>query len=280
MSKADFWSRQAAMKGSFRQMYPNLLKQKLKNGELILGTALPALALHITTLTCQKDIDFLWIDTEHWPEGVESLGAIPVLARHQGVAPMIRVAWNDPHLIKKAYDAGAVAVMVPQVDTADEAALAVQHALYPPLGQRGVSPMWPLVAGEDWANVIRTANDETVLVLQIESLEAYENLDAIAQVPGIDVLFVGPTDLAASLGLVMQNDAPQVQAIMQEIPRRLQGTGIAVGTTLTSVSEIQEKMDWGYTFLNVGNPLGYGLEALQENLTTLRAHQNERDRTG
>ena len=251
-------------------LYPNPLKQKIQKGELILGTLLPALSNYITTLTCQTAIDFLWIDMEHAPEGPESLGAIPVLARHQGVAPLIRVAWNDPHLIKKAYDAGAVAVMVPQISTAAEAALAVQYARYPPLGQRGVSPMWPLVAGQDWAQVVRSANAETVVVLQIESVQAYENLDAIAQVPGIDVLFVGPTDLAASLGVITQTDAPQVQAIMREIPRRLQGTGIAVGTTLESVSEIQEKMSWGYTFLNVGSPLEYGLQTLSANLALLR----------
>lgn len=253
-------------------MYPNPLKQKLKTGNLVLGTALPALANHVATMTSKTDIDFLWIDTEHWPEGVESVGAIPVLIRQQGVAPMIRVAWNDPALIKKAYDVGAVAVMVPQVDTAEEAALAVQHAFYAPVGQRGVSPTWPLVAGEDWGHVIRTANDETVLILQIESAEAYENLDAIAQVPGIDVLFVGPTDLAASLGYIMQNNAPVVQEIMKEIPRRLQGSGIAVGTTLESIEEIQEKLDWGYTFMNVGSPLGYGLKTLSGHLATLRSY--------
>lgn len=253
-------------------MYPNLLKQKLRTGNLVLGTVLPALANHVATLTCKTDIDFLWIDTEHWPEGVESLGAIPVLARHQGVAPMIRVAWNDPALIKKAIDVGAVAVMVPQVDTPEEAALAVQHTFYPPVGQRGVSPTWPLIAGEDWAHVIRTANDETVLIVQIESVEAYENLEAIARVQGIDALFVGPTDLAASMGLIMQNQAPEVQAIMRDIPRRLQGSGIAVGTTLESIAEIQQKLDWGYNFMNVGSPLGYGLSTLSGHLATLRSY--------
>jgi len=103
---------------------------------------------------------------------------------------MIRVAWNDPALIKKAYDVGAVAVMVPQINTAEEAARAVDYAFYPPIGNRGVSPNWPRIAGEDWGEVIRTANEETVLILQIESQQAYDNLDEIAKVPGIDVLFV------------------------------------------------------------------------------------------
>lgn len=263
------------MKGLSALMYPNPLKQKIKNGEMILGTAMPAFVNHIATQTAKTGIDFLWMDLEHWPEGAESLGALPVLIRNQGVAPLVRVAWNDPHLIKKAYDAGAVAVMVPQVDTPEEAAQAVQNAYYPPIGERGVSPTWPLIAGEDWAHVIRTANDETVLIVQIESVEAVDNLEAIAKVPGIDVLFVGPTDLAASMGLIMQNDAPEVQKVMQEIPKRLQGSGIAVATTLVSVDELQEKMDWGYNFLNVGNPLGYGLEALRQNLSTLRTHAQQ-----
>lgn len=75
------------------------------------------------------------------------------------------MAWNDPALIKKAYDVGAVAVMVPQVNTVEEAKRAVEYAHYPPLGQRGISPGWPHVAGNDWLDTICTANDETVLIL-------------------------------------------------------------------------------------------------------------------
>lgn len=253
-------------------MYPNKLKQKLQSGQVVLGTVLAFPTAAATTATCQTDIDFLWIDTEHSPYGTEALDAVTVLARNQGVAPMIRVAWNDPALIKKAYDVGAVAVMVPQVNTADEAARAVQYARYPPLGQRGVSPNWPIVAGEDWGNVIRTANEETVLVVQIESKEAYENLDAIAQVPGIDVLLVGPMDLSASLGVITQTDSPAVQTIMRDIGRRLQGSNVVVGTTLGDVAEMQEKISWGYRFMNVGSPFGYGIQALSQNLATLRAN--------
>lgn len=256
-------------------MYPNPLKKKLQNGELVLGSALPALSSAMTTMICRTGIDFLWIDTEHAPYASESLDAIPVLARNQGVAPMIRVAWNDPALIKKAFDVGAVAVMVPQVNTAEEAARAVQYARYPPLGQRGVSPNWPQIAGEDWVNVIKTANEETVLILQIESKQAYDNLEEIAAVPGIDVLLVGPMDMSASLGMItdMQNKA--VQEIMQDIPKRLQGTGIVTGTTLESVTELQQKIDWGYRFLNIGSILGYGVKALNGHVDTLRNHHGK-----
>ena len=253
-------------------MYPNPLKQKMKNGDLVLGTALPAPAENITAQICTTDIDFIWIDTEHAPYATEMVPTLPVIARQRGVAPMIRVAWNDPALIKKAYDVGAVAVMVPQVNTAEEAARAVDYARYPPSGNRGVSPNWPHLAGEDWGNVIRTANDETVLIVQIESQKAYDNLDAIAAVPGIDVIFVGPMDMSASLGVITQMQDPGVQKIMQEVPKRLEGSGHTIGTTLSDVAEMQQKIDWGYRFMNVGSPLGYGIQALSGHLENLRAN--------
>lgn len=254
-------------------MYPNPLKQKIQAGELILGTVLPWPAHSVAMQVCQAPIDFLWIDTEHAAYGSESLHAIPAMVRQRGIAPLIRVAWNDPALIKKAYDVGAVAVMVPQVNTAEEAARAVQYARYPPLGQRGVSPNWPIMTGDDWNHVIRTANEETVLIVQIESQEAFDNLDEIAAVPGIDVLFAGPMDLSASLGVVTEMQRPEVQKILQEIPKRLAGKGLAIATTLVDVAELQQKMDWGYNFLNVGSPLSYGVQTLSAHLATLRHHQ-------
>jgi 4-hydroxy-2-oxoheptanedioate aldolase len=253
-------------------MYPNPLKQRLQNGELILGTSLPAPSAIITGALLKTQPDFLWIDTEHGPYGVEALDTIPVLMRQKGVAPMIRVAWNDPALIKKAYDVGAVAVMVPQVDTPEEAARAVEYAHYPPEGKRGITPAWSIVAGEDWNHVIKTANQETVLILQLESQEAYDNLDEIKKIKGIDVILVGPMDLSASVGTIADTASKEVQEIMEDVPKRLEGTGIVTGTTLGDVAEIQEKIRWGYRFLNVGSALGYGAQVVQKNLETLRAN--------
>ena len=251
-------------------MYPNPLKRKLKSGEIVLGSSLPAPTPHLAGSVLSTQPDFLWIDTEHAPFGTEALDAIPVLARSKGVAPMIRVAWNDPALIKKAYDVGAVAVMVPQVNTPEEAAQAVRYAKYPPEGDRGLSPGWVRVAGEDWNQVIKTANEETVLVLQVESREAYENIDETKKIPGIDVLLVGPLDLSASVGKITETNSKEVQEIMEDVPRKLEGTSIVAGTTLMEVGDIQEKIRWGYRFLNVGNIVAYGTPILQDNIEALR----------
>lgn len=253
-------------------MYPHPLKKKLKAGELVIGAYLPAFTAAIATQTAQTGVDFLWIDTEHMPFGAESLETVPVLVRNQGVAPVIRVAWNDPHLIKKAMDVGAAAIMVPQVNTPEEAARAVQYTFYPPLGQRGINPYWPQVAGEEWSKVVRTANEETVLLLQIESVEAYQNLEAIAAVPGVDGLVVGPLDLSASVGKITEVHSAEVQEIMKDIPRRLAGSGVAIGTVLNDVSEIQEKFRWGYRFLTLGSPMYYGLDVVVQHVETLRTN--------
>ena len=251
--------------------YPNPLKKRLRSGEALFGSGLPAFTPHVAGAILSTEPDFLWIDTEHMPYGTEALDYIPVLARMRGVAPMIRVAWNDPALIKKAYDVGAVAVMVPQVDTAEQAERAVQYARYAPEGQRGLSPMWTRVAGTDWDTVIQTANEETVLVVQMESQTAYENLDEIKQVPGIDVIMVGPLDLSATVGTICDTNSPQVQEIMEDVPKRLEGTGLVAATTLGDVAEIQQKVRWGYRFLNVGSALNYGTQVLAGHLKTLRA---------
>ena len=134
--------------------------------------------------------------------------------------------------------------------------------------------MWPLAAGEDFNETIKHANDEAVLVIQLESVEAFENLDEIKEIPGIDVIFVGPLDLSASVGRITDTASREVQDIMREVPERLKGSGIMAGTTLTDVGDIQEKIDWGYRYINVGSPLAYGVKVLQGHLDVLREYRS------
>ena len=251
-------------------MYPNPLKEKIRSGNLVLGTLLPAFTPHVAGVVIDIQPDFMWIDTEHSPYGTEVLDVIPVMARSKGVAPMIRVAWNDPALIKKAYDVGAVAVMVPQVDSAEEAALAVQYAKYPPEGERGLTPSWTRVAGEDFNHVIKTANEETVVVLQVESQKAFDNLEEIANVPGVDVLFVGPLDLSASVGTISDTKSKDVQEILREVPRLLKRSKVVPGTTCPEAADALEKVAWGYRYVNVGHALAAGAQLVRTALETVR----------
>ena len=252
-------------------MYPNPLREKIRSGNLVVGTLLPGVTPHIAGVVIETQPDFLWIDTEHSPYGTEALDVIPVLARNKGVAPMIRVAWNDPALIKKAYDVGAVAVMVPQVDSAEKAARAVEYAKYPPEGERGLTPSWTRVAGEDFNRVLKTANEETVVVLQVESRRAFDNLEEMAKVPGVDVLFVGPLDLSASVGRIGETGSAEVQEILREVPRMLSGSRVVPGTTCGETADALEKVSWGYRYVSVGNALAAGAQFVKSAMETVRA---------
>ncbi len=253
-------------------MYPNPLKQKIKSGQLVLGTMLPTHDIRIAAaLAYACKADFIWLEQEHSPFGPRDLEMIPILLRQQGIAPMVRVAWNDPALIKKAYDAGAVSVMIPQVDNVAEAKLAIEYSNYPPVGTRGISPHWVGLAGLDFMEVVRTANDETVTILQMESVQAYEQVDEILALPGFDVLLVGPMDLSASMGITGQRDNARLQAIMQELPKRAAGTGKVIGTTLGSPAEMRQKIEWGYKFLNLENLLGAGIRFVNNEFKEYRA---------
>jgi 2-keto-3-deoxy-L-rhamnonate aldolase RhmA len=118
--------------------------------------------------------------------------------------------------------------------------------------------------------VVKTANDETVLILQMESVEAYEQADEILALDGFDVLLVGPMDLSASLGVTADMQNPKVQTIMEEMPKRAEGTGKIIGTTLGNPDEIRQKIDWGYKFLNLGTPLGYGIRFVNDRFVEYR----------
>ena len=252
-------------------MYPNPLKQKIKDGQLVLGTGLPTHDIRVAAaLAYGCTADFIWIDQEHSPFGPRDLEMIPIILRQRGIAPMVRVAWNEPAHIKKAYDGGAVCVMVPQVDNVEEAKQAIDYAKYPPIGTRGISPTWPALAGIDGREVIQTANDETVLALQLESVEHYEQVDEVLALDGFDVLFVGPMDLSASLGVMTDMQNPKVQNIMEEMPKRAEGSGKVIGTILGNPEEIRQKIDWGYKFLVLGSPLGYGIQFVNQRFEEYR----------
>ena len=252
-------------------MYPNPLKQKMQDGKLVLGTAIPTHDIRIAAaLAYSCTADFIWIDQEHSPFGPRDMEMIPIILRQQGIAPMVRVPWNDPTHIKKAFDAGASAVLVPQNGDVEEAKRATEYAKSPPLGNRGISPTWPALAGEDFMNVVNTANDETVLILQMESEEHYNQVDEVLALDGFDVLLVGPMDLSASLGVTGDMQNSKVQDIMKEMPRRAEGSGKVIGTTLGDPEEIRQKVDWGYKFLNLGSPIGFGISFINDRFVEYR----------
>lgn len=252
-------------------MFENPVKTKLARGETVWGASPLVADPFANQLVISTGVDFLWIDTEHSTFSPDDVGQVPVLARQHGCMPMIRVAGLDSNLIKKSLDAGAMAVMVPQVNNAEEAWMAVRAAKYPPQGTRGVSPVWTFYANISWADYLPRANDEVCVVLQVESLEGAENIEAIAAVEGADVLFAGPADLSASLDVIGQMDHPKLKKFLEEFPRRVAKTGKAAGISVGTLEAAKLAHAQGYRFIAFGNLLWHGVYGLTSNLKELRA---------
>jgi 2-keto-3-deoxy-L-rhamnonate aldolase RhmA len=251
-------------------MFESKVKRLLAQGQPAWGASLPDASELIAKLTVDTGVDFLWIDIEHHPFDTFEVRWIPMVCRQKGCVPLVRVAGLDPQQIKKALDIGASAIMVPQVNTADEARLAVQYAKYPPQGTRGVSPLWPIFLDVAYSDYLPAANAETCVVVQIESPAGIANLDTIAAVEGVDVVFAGPLDLSASLGHIGQVDHPDVQQFLAEFPRRVAPSGKASGITLVGYEACRRAFAQGYRFINIGNLAVQGTQGLTADLQKLR----------
>ena len=252
-------------------MFENPVKQKLAAG----GVAFGAVVLAPNPLVMQYAInagpDFIWIETEHTPFGTESVECLPVMARRKGITPMIRICNLDAGLIKKALDVGASTLMIPQVESADEARRIVNYAKYPPQGSRGVSPMWTFYMDVPWKDYLPVANEETMIVVQIESTSAMDQVEEIAAVDGVDVLLAGPMDLSASLGIVTQTTHPDVERYLTEFPARVTKAGKVPGIAVAGYDAAAKAVSRGYRFINFGNVLNDGAKGIAADLEKLRA---------
>ena len=251
-------------------MFENKVKKLLAEGKAAWGAGLLDSSLLMAKLTVNTDIDFLWIDTEHSVYGLDSIYMVAVICRLGGCVPLVRVATLDPGLIKRALDFGASAVMIPQVSNAAEARLAVRYAKYPPEGSRGVSPLWTMFMDVSYEDYLPAGNQETCVIVQVETPEGMKNLESIAEVEGVDVVFAGPSDLAASLGHIGQPTHPAVQKFLEEFPCRVMKCGKASGIALAGFEASRDAYELGYRLISIGHILLQGQLGLTADLKRLR----------
>lgn len=254
-------------------MFENRIKQLLSEGRAAWGVAVPDASDFVAKLSINCGIDFLWIDLEHRPYATNEVRWIPIMCRQAGCAPMIRVPGLDSTWIKKALDIGANTIMVPQINTADEAKRAVEYAKYPPEGSRGISPLWTAFMDVTWDDYLPVANDETCVVVQIESPQGIANLDEIAAVDGVDIVFAGPADLSASLGVIGQFNHPDLQRFLADFPQRVAEHGKPAGITYAALEQVRWSYEQGYRFINIGTVVHHGMDGLRAVLKELRAEE-------
>ena len=194
--------------------------------------------------------DFVLLDMEHGPGTFENLQNLIRAANVAGVCPVVRVPRGTDIWIDRALDVGAGAVLVPQIDTAEQARAVVAAAKFSPVGSRGTCRFVRAAAyGAVPGNEYFAEAQNTVVIIQAEGKKAVENLDEILDVPGIDVIFVGPYDLSSSLGHVGEIDHPEVIACIQQIIEKASAKGVKLGCFADSVEGARKWRDLGVKFM-------------------------------
>jgi 4-hydroxy-2-oxoheptanedioate aldolase len=235
------------------QLPVNPFKQALKARRPQIGLWMGLANPYTSELLATTGFDWFAIDAEHAPNDPRS-----VLAQLQSMAPypvhgVVRTVSDDVALLKQYLDVGAQTVLVPMVETAEQAARIVAATRYPPAGIRGVGSA--LARASRWNQVesyLQQCQEEICVLVQVESMKGMHNLTAIAAVDGVDGVFFGPADLAASMGLIGRSTDPQVQALIDEGIQEVSRNGKAAGVLTTDFTLAQKHLNLGALFLAVG----------------------------
>ncbi|MEX6505968.1 HpcH/HpaI aldolase/citrate lyase family protein [Jiella sp. M17.18] len=220
-----------------------------------LGTWLMAAAPATAEAMGHSGFDFLVVDMEHVPIEVADLAHILRAVGTTPAVPVVRLAWNDQVLVKRCLDAGAETIMLPFVETAEAARQAVAFAKYPPMGVRGVAAVHRASRFGAAGDYLKRANDETCVIVQLETPQAIGRLAEIAAVPGVDALFVGPGDLAASMGRIGEIAHPEVQAMIERAAKDAKAAGKPVGIVGPNPEMVTRFLGYGYSFAAVASDI-------------------------
>jgi 4-hydroxy-2-oxoheptanedioate aldolase len=234
----------------------NAFKHALADGKLQIGLWSSLCSNIAAEIISDSGFDWILLDTEHSPNEIPDL-VTQLQAVQRGTAtPIIRPAWNDAVLAKRCLDIGAQTLLFPYVQNAEEAKRAVASTRYPPQGIRGVSVAARASRYGRVPGYLGKANDEICVLVQVETREALKELEAIAKVPDVDGVFIGPSDLAASLGHLGNPAHPEVQEAIHDAVNRLKKLGKPAGILTGNEEEARRYIDWGYLFVAVGADIG------------------------
>jgi 4-hydroxy-2-oxoheptanedioate aldolase len=256
-------------------MRTNHVKQKLTQGELALGGWLNIPGTVTARVMAQLGFDWLVVDMEHSAQSpILMADMVATIADAGTCAPLVRVPSNSVEWFKWALDAGAWGVVVPMVNSREEAQRAVDFSKYPPLGNRSIGGIFgPYGFGTTaWPDYARFANDEIMVIVQIESAQALQNLDEILSVPGIDVAFVGPNDLHAQLGLVPSSDGaePEFLEALERVKVAARKYHIALGIFSTDGEAATTRISQGFQMISVTSDVSSMIASATQNLRVTR----------
>lgn len=251
-------------------MRENHALKQLHQGNPTVGLWLHSHSFHIARIVAAQGLfDWLLLDMEHTPVDLSTLSmTLAAIADVSGgsCTPLVRVPHGTMYHIKQALDSGAQGIIVPMINTAEEAADVVQYARYPPEGIRGAGGVIPHYGfgTNSHLEYVQNANREIMVAVQIETREAVENIDAIVATPGIDLIFIGPFDLHISLGLTpgLWSKQAEFLAAIDKVVAACRCQGIPYGTLTPNAEGAKARRAEGFTLLGLGSDINHLLNAL------------------
>lgn len=244
-------------------MLAEKIKRLHKEGKVSIGTWLTMAHMSVAEILASVGYDWVMIETEHTSIDVSEVMRLIMAVEGRGAVPLVRVAGNDPIQVKAVMDAGAAGIVVPMVNTRSDAERAVAAVKYPPEGMRGACGAQ---RGQgygfgysEYTDYINGVNQHSLVIVQIEHIDAVNNIDSIVTVPGIDGTFIGPYDLSMSMGLPGQLDHPDVEAAKQQVLEVTRQQNLAAGIHIvhppTAIEELKRCIVSGYQFIALGTDI-------------------------
>jgi len=252
-----------------------------REGRQTIGCWLSLGNAYSAEMMARLGFDWVCVDLQHGLLDYQDLKYMLPAISTTDVTPLVRVPWNEPYEIMKALDAGAYGVIVPMVNSREEAQQAVAACRYPPDGSRSFGPIRAaLYGGRGYA---AEANDEMACIAMIETVDGIENLEEIVSTPGLDGVYIGPSDLALALGLppIGDNDDPGHAATVQKILEACRSHGVAAGIHTSSVAFTRRYLEAGFNFVTLGTDSGFMMRAAAQDLAAARGGDvKEREKSG
>lgn len=232
----------------------NPIKKKIREGGAVFGTFAVSSEASFVEMIGYAGLDFAIIDTEHSPNTMEQVVNMVRAADVSGALPIVRVTKNSPELILRALDAGAGGILVPQVNTAREATAAVRAARYAPEGDRGLAGVVRAAQYGFFAlpDYVKAANRESLIITQVEHVDAVANLDEILAVEGLDGIFIGPADLSQSMGCAGQFQNPALRKTIHEVIEKTRRTDKWAGLFCLNAEDAKYWQAAGAQLLTIG----------------------------
>ena len=259
----------------------NPLKARLKKGEAVWGTFVFEYGSpSVPRILKEAGWDYILIDSEHASFGIETISTLLHVSSTIGLPALVRVPETERSLLSRPLDAGAMGLMIPRMESREQAEAIVRYTKFPPLGDRGVvlgtaHNDYRMVNGKQF---LRQANAELLLIMQIETQRGMENLDEILSVPGLDVALIGPYDLSTSMGIPGEVNHPRMQRAIGDFLKGCKRHGVVPGNFVTTVEDGRAWLRRGMRFLIYSADFLMVMERSRQVLSQLRAKERSHGR--